>query len=237
MPLDAAPHSLAAAAWVTATRAAFAPLADAERAVGAQAYMKDVAPFLGIAAPARRAAQRAAWGPLAPLDPAGVASAALSLWSLPEREYQYAACELIGRHVPVLPATFVVDPLRRLVTDKSWWDTVDLLESEAVVPLVKAHPELVEVMWTWLADDDRWLVRTAVQHQRGRRADTDFARLYAMCDAVARDCEFFVAKAVGWALRDACPWDPAGVRAFVDAHPDLPAVARREAVRGLARVA
>jgi 3-methyladenine DNA glycosylase AlkD len=90
-------------------------------------------------------------------------------------------------------------------------------------------------MWSWWESGDRWLVRAAIQHQRGLRERTDLDRLFAMCDGYAADREFFIAKAIGWALRDASAWAPELVQAFVDAHPDLSAVARREAVRGLAR--
>jgi 3-methyladenine DNA glycosylase AlkD len=222
--------------WVEATVDALRPLADPVRAAPMRSYMKDIAPFLGVSTPDRRRALRGAWTGLAPLDPPGLAIAARRLWSMPEREFHYAACDMIGRHQRILPAAFLLDPLRELITTHAWWDTVDLLETDAVVPLVARSPELVDVMWEWLAADDRWLVRTAIQHQRGRRDQTDVTRLYAMCDRVAAEREFFVAKAVGWALRDTCRWDPAGVRRFVDAHPDLSAVARREALKGLRRV-
>ena len=61
--------------------------------------------------------------------------------------------------------------------------------------------------------------------------------LLAMCEPHANDREFFVAKAIGWALRDVARYFPAEVAGFVEAHPSLPPVARSEAVRGLARVA
>lgn len=224
----------AVGAWVDATVDALTPLAGSADAEAMAAYMKDIAPFLGIKTPERRAAQRAAWHPLPPLTVEDVGIAAQELWSLPEREFHYAACELVGRHVTALPPTFLLDPLQTLITTKAWWDTVDLMETNAVVPLVTRHPELVDVMWAWLDSGDRWLVRTAIQHQRGRKAETDVARLYAMCDRVATEREFFVAKAVGWALRDACRWDRSGVADFVARHPDLSPVAMREATRGLA---
>jgi 3-methyladenine DNA glycosylase AlkD len=106
-----------------------------------------------------------------------------------------------------------------------------------VSPLTKRNPQLVGLMWQWLDSGDRWLIRAAIQHQRGRKEDTDFDLLYAMCDRHAPEREFWIAKAIGWALRDVTRWDPAGVAAFVDAHPGLSSVARREALRGLARTA
>ncbi|MDP1878934.1 MAG: DNA alkylation repair protein [Actinomycetota bacterium] len=221
--------------WSAATIAALGPLADADKATPMAAYMKDVAPFLGITAAPRRRAQRAVWAGLPAPDEAQVARTALELWSLPEREFQYAASDLIARHAGRLSTPFLADPIEALLTAKPWWDTVDLLGSAAVTPLVARDPGLVDTMWRWLDSGDRWLVRAAVQHQRGLGGRTDVELLLAMCAHVSDDREFFVAKAVGWALRDASPLAPGLVQRFLDEHPALPTVARREAVRGLAR--
>ena len=226
-----------AATWVDATVEALQPLAGTGDARAMRAYMKDVAPFLGIPTPMRRSAQRAAWAHLPALAEDEVATASRTLWALPEREYQYAACDLVGRHVRALTGGFVRDPVQDLLTTKPWWDTVDTLGSMAVTPLVDRHPELVDLMWAWLDSGDRWLVRAAIQHQRGLKDRTDLERLLAMCDRFAADREFFVAKAIGWALRDATRWDAPAVQRFVDDHPSLSAVARREATRGLSRSA
>lgn len=226
-----------AAAWVEAAVAALAPLRDSSHAGAMQAYMKDVAPFLGVRTPVRRRALRAAWSGLTPLDQAGLSDAVRTLWALPEREYQYAACDLIGRQARALPGVFVADPVQDLLTTKPWWDTVDSLGSVAITPLVARHPEQVGLMWTWLDSGDRWLIRAALQHQRGLKERTDLGRLFTMCDRFAADREFFIAKAVGWALRDATRWDAPAVQRFLDRHPDLSAVARREATKGLSRSA
>lgn len=227
----------APAVWVEATITALAPLADPERAGPMAAYMKGVAPFLGVMTPERRRALRAAWAPLPTPTADDVATVSCALWALPEREYQYAACDLIARHVKALPAGFVADPVQDLLTTVPWWDTVDSLGSAAITPLVARDPANVELMWTWLDSGDRWLIRAAIQHQRGLKESTDLDRLLTMCDRFADDREFFIAKAIGWALRDVTAWDPAAVQSFVDRHPDLSPVARREATKGLSRSA
>jgi 3-methyladenine DNA glycosylase AlkD len=223
--------------WVDSTVGALEPLAGTADPVAMRAYLKDIAPFLGVQAPVRRAAQRAAWAGLPPLSPKDVAAASHSLWALPEREYQYAACDLIGRHARTLAGDFVHHPVQELLTTKPWWDTVDSLGTVAVTPLVARNPDVVFLMWAWLDSGDRWLIRAAIQHQRGLKERTDLDRLFAMCDRFAADREFFIAKAIGWALRDATRWDPRAVQQFVDDHPSLSAVARREATRGLSRSA
>ncbi len=218
-------------AWVESTRAALLPLADPDRAPQMAAYMKDVAPFLGIPAPERRTAQREAWAGLPHLTSDDLAHTCRALWSLPEREYAYAACDLIARNTRRLEPGFLLDPVQELLTTKPWWDTVDALVNAAVCPLTLRDPTLVSLMWEWWRSGDRWLVRAAIGHQRGRKEHTDLDLLFAMCDGYASDREFFIAKAIGWALRDVSTIVPDQVRAFVDEHPDLSPVARREALR------
>jgi 3-methyladenine DNA glycosylase AlkD len=160
----------------------------------------------------------------------------LQLWNKPEREYQYAACDLLAKFKNDLPPTFLEHPLKLLISSKSWWDTIDSLETAAVVPLIQRNPELVSIMWDWIKSDNLWLVRTAIQHQRGLKHETDLSRLYQMCDHVVASKEFFIVKAIGWALRDCCKFDKNGVRNFLKKHSKvIGKVAVVEANRGLNR--
>jgi 3-methyladenine DNA glycosylase AlkD len=78
-------------------------------------------------------------------------------------------------------------------------------------------------------------VRSAIQHQRGRKYETDVKLILRYCHEHADSSEFFIAKAIGWALRDLCKVAPTEVKKFLAAHPELGTVAVREAKRGLAR--
>ncbi len=202
-----------------------------------RAYMKDIAPFLGIGAGPRRQAQRRALAVIGPVATEDVAPAMVALWAQPEREYTYAACELFGRHAARLPASVLTDPVADLLLANPWWDSVDSLGTPGITTLVRRHPELSAVIDDWSATDDQWLIRAAIQHQRGLRAETDVPRVLQLCGDHATDRRFFVAKAIGWALRDLSRIDPTAVANFVAEHPNLPPVARREAVRGLERAA
>ena len=221
--------------WVSATQESLLPLADVHDAVGMARYMKNVAPYLGIRTPARRKALRAAWKRLPALDESGLARFTKAMWQLPEREYQYAACDALDWYRGELSPDFLHDPVRHLVSTKPWWDTVDSLGSAIVTPLVNTYPALTATMWEWLESEDIWLARAAIQHQRGNREETDLDLLLAMCEVHITDREFWLAKAIGWALRDASAYWPAEVQAFVDAHPNIAPVARREAQRGIDR--
>ena len=206
---------------------------DPARAQGQGAYMRDRFPFLGLTTAARRAVDRAVLVGLPRPGEDDLRAIALRCWELPEREYQYFACDLLRAHQRVTGPGFL-DPLRALITTKSWWDTVDPLATGVVGGLVRRYPELAAAMDEWSADQDLWLVRTAILHQLHYGAGTDAERLFDYCTRQAAHQDFFVRKAIGWALRHYARTDPAAVRAYVDAHRDrLSPLSVREATKHL----
>lgn len=211
---------------------------DAGRAGPMADYMQGIAPFLGVASPDRKRVVAAVLREHPAPSPGALDALVERLYARPEREFHYAAIDVLGRHWRVLPEADLEPMASWVVTNVPWWDTVDLAGTVLVTPMVVAHPVLVDDMWAWLRSGDRWLMRAAIQHQRGRKRSTDVARLVAMCDeacvALAAEPEFFVAKAVGWALRDLAWIDARACERFLREHPGLPGVARREAERGLA---
>jgi 3-methyladenine DNA glycosylase AlkD len=213
----------------------FEPLRDNDRAPAMATYMKDIAPFLGIGAAARRKAQRAAWATLPPPDRGELLAACADLQALPQREYHYAAVELMGRWLTIVQPHDLDSTVRQLLLTLPWWDTVDLWGSAVITQLVRRESALRAVMWRWNGTDDQWLIRASIQHQRGLGPATDVGLLRALCEPHVADRRFFVAKAIGWALRDTTRFEVAAVVDFVAAHPELSAVARREAARGITR--
>ncbi|WP_432836853.1 DNA alkylation repair protein [Dactylosporangium sp. CA-092794] len=207
--------------------------ADPSRAAPMRAYMKDKFPFLGISSPARRALDREVLRGAPKPDEAGLADIVLACWALPEREYQYFACDHLRRHAGLLsPAALPV--LRELVTTKSWWDTVDALAAHVAGPMVAAHPALLSTMDEWTAPGtDLWLVRTAILHQLRYREKTDRDRLFDYCARWAGERDFFIRKGIGWALREYAKTDPDAVRAFVATHPALSGLSAREALKNV----
>jgi 3-methyladenine DNA glycosylase AlkD len=91
-------------------------------------------------------------------------------------------------------------------------------------------------MEKWNNSDNIWLNRAAIQHQRGRKYETDVKLVLRYCDDHSESTEFFIVKAIGWALRDLVRIDPGAVQKFLKEHPDLGRVAVREAERGLSRL-
>jgi 3-methyladenine DNA glycosylase AlkD len=219
---------------VARTRAALEPARDPERAAPMAAYMRGRFPFLGIPTTPRRQLQRAAWKPLpAPTFRADVLTIADRFWELPEREYQYAGLEYMVAHAALLDGSSL-RRIERLIATKPWWDTVDVLCRHGAGALVRSDPELRPVMDRWLASDDIWLARSAILHQERWGPGIDVDWVFAACLQRGGDREFFVRKAIGWALRQYARNDPDWVRAFVEAHADLlSGLSRREAMKHL----
>ena len=203
-------------------------LGDKKVAFGAQAYMKDIAPFLGVKTPERRKLFKEIYRELPMPTSKELGETARGLWKLREREYHYAACDLIDFFIESADKNFLKDYVEYLITQKSWWDTVDTLGSVAISPLTIKYPS-VALMRSWNKSSNMWLNRAAIQHQRGRKTNTDIPLLLEFLDTHAGESEFFISKAIGWALRDLSRVNNSEVKKFLKAHPELNRVAVREA--------
>jgi 3-methyladenine DNA glycosylase AlkD len=213
--------------------ATYAAAADPAAAGPMRAYMRDQFPFLGIRAPRQRILSREVMAGAGRLDESDLRAVALGCWELPEREYQYFACDLLRRQVKVCSADFLATA-RRLIVDRSWWDTVDTLASHVVGSLVQRHPALLSTMDDWIEDGNLWVVRTALLHQLRYRAATDSGRLFAYCTRHSGHQDFFVRKAIGWCLREYAKTDPEAVRGYVRAHEhQLAPLSVREALKNI----
>ncbi|MFE6362998.1 DNA alkylation repair protein [Streptomyces sp. NPDC057806] len=208
------PDSALADTLLARLTAVYGAQADSERAASMRAYMKDVAPFLGLPTPVRRALSRTVLEGMPRPDEADCTAVALRCWRLPEREYHYFAVDYLRRHAGRCTSAFL-PVTRHLVSTVPWWDTVDLLAVHVVGALVAADPALTADMDAWSADDDLWIVRTALLHQLRYRQHTDTERLFGYCLRQSGHPDFFVRKAIGWALREYAKTDADAVRDFL----------------------
>ncbi|MFE7891120.1 DNA alkylation repair protein [Streptomyces sp. NPDC057412] len=208
------PHSEVADTVLERLTSTYAAAADPERAAAMRAYMKDVAPFLGIPSPERRALSRSVVRGTPRPGERDCTAVALRCWRLPEREYQYFAVDYLRRHGARLSSGFL-PVARQLVSTVPWWDTVDALAAHVVGGLVEADAALAEDMDAWIEDDDLWVVRTALLHQLRYKERTDAGRLFAYCLRQSGHPDFFVRKAIGWCLREYAKTDSGAVRDFL----------------------
>jgi len=212
--------------------AALAAVADPSKADGMQAYMKTDMPYFGVQKPARAAILRDLVRDFPPRDRAEYEEMVVGLWQLPHREEKYLALG-VARHFEAYVMPESLPLYRRLIVDGAWWDLVDEVATHLICDLVVGYSEEVwPVVDTWIDDDDMWLRRTAIICQVGAKESTDAARLFRFCEARAFEKEFFIRKAIGWALRQHARIDPDGVARFVIAHRDqLSGLSYREATK------
>lgn len=223
-------------ALLDAVRAALAAAADPQRAPAMQAYMKSAMPFLGVSSPARAAALKPVWSAHPSAGRAQWEATVRALFDdAAYREECYAALDLLarGRRAGWHDAD-LVPLLEHLVVDGAWWDLVDPVAG-IVSPMRRADPARMDpVVRRWSRSQDLWLRRISVLSQLGARGDVDRDLLAEVVLAAAPSTEFFLRKAIGWALRDLAHRDPAWVAAFVaEHHQELSPLSRREALKNL----
>lgn len=206
--------------------------ANPEKAVGMQAYMKTDMPFYGVQKPGRTPILRKVLTDFAPSTRLEYEELVLALWGLPHREEKYIA---LG--VAVKAKTFLVPkslPLyRRLIVEGAWWDFVDEVATHLVRELVIGYPEETWLsVDSWIEDDDIWLRRAAIICQVGAKEATDADRLFRFCEQRGDETEFFIRKAIGWALREYAKTGPESVARFVmDHRGELSRLSYREATK------
>lgn len=189
-------------------------LANADDARAMKAYMRSRFEFLGVKTPARRKAAKAFFKKHggADIDWRFVRQA----WKHPFREMQYAALDYLETRKNLLcPGD--LPQLKKLAQTKSWWDTIDFLDRLAG-GIIAAFPETRPVILQWSRDEDIWLRRLAIDHQLLRKDQTDQHLLEQILVNNLNQTEFFINKAIGWALRDYSKTNPEWVKNFIRQH-------------------
>jgi 3-methyladenine DNA glycosylase AlkD len=214
--------------------AALRALADAKEAGPMKAYMLGQFEFLGVRAGPRRDALK---GLMKFSDSADeLLALAEALWRLPEREFRYVAVDLLAKHHKRLD-TSALPRILQLVQTGSWWDTVDGLAGVVGDIWLRAKATQTDVqkrMDECLVHPDLWVRRVAMLHQLGWREQTDEHRLFRYALTLAPEKDFFIRKAIGWALRDHARTRPDAVRVFLVQHADrLSGLTLREAGKHL----
>lgn len=189
---------------------------DSKQGVKMSAYMQDQFPFLGVPKPTLKQHIR----------PYLQKSRKLEFdwefvqlcWDKPYREAQYIAVEYILLHEKQLLDTDI-QKIRKLIIEKSWWETVDSLDAAAGAIVLK-YPYLKEEMRRWSISENIWLRRASIDFQQRYKEKTDVALLEEIiCNNFGTN-EFFVNKAIGWSLRDYSKINPEWVHSFLERHKD-----------------
>jgi 3-methyladenine DNA glycosylase AlkD len=222
---------------VRAARKALRDVADPAKAPIMQAYMKSEMPYLGIQATPLRKVASAVFSAHKIESFPEWRDTVLELWrGARYREERYIAIELAGcstyRKFRTMEALAMYE---EMITTGAWWDYVDSIASHRLGELLRLHPaKMGRVLRKWAKSDDMWKRRSAILAQLGFKADTDLALLYDCIRPSIREKEFFLRKAIGWALRQFAKTDPKEVSRYVAEHEaQLSPLSRREALKNL----
>ena len=219
-------------AAVDYARSALAARADPVKAAGMQTYMKTDMAFYGVQKPARVEIFRHLRRAFPPDDRDEYEALATALWELPHREEKYLAQAVaVGFRDFIVPDSLTL--YERFIVEGAWWDFVDETATHMMRTLVLGFPtETWPVVDTWIDHEDMWKRRTAIICQVGAKEHTDAARLFRFCAIRANETEFFIRKAIGWALREHAKTDPEAVARFVARHrEELSGLSYREATK------
>jgi 3-methyladenine DNA glycosylase AlkD len=196
----------------------FEQLRNEDNAFQMERYMKKHFSFLGIKTPERKKLTNLYFQETKILKQSFNPKFVKELWNMKEREYQYVALEYIERSLRKITKDDI-QLMEYLITTKSWWDTVDMLAQKPVGKLMMDSPELIkEKMELWSVDSNIWLRRTAILFQLKYKEKTNESLLYVYILRNADSKEFFIQKAIGWALREYSKTNSESVRYFIHNH-------------------
>ncbi len=188
---------------------------DPIKAEAMAAYMKNKFPFLGLIRPERNRLQKEF---IKSAKKSGLIDWDFinECWNLPEREYQYLAMDYLIALKQNLQKGDLTK-IEGLITSKSWWDTVDAIADKLVGDLCRRLPELInEYILKWAVSENIWLARSAILFQLKYKDLTDSELLKRIILENNDTKEFFINKAIGWALREYSKTNRAWVQDFIN---------------------
>jgi 3-methyladenine DNA glycosylase AlkD len=218
-------------------RAALRKVADPAKAPIMQAYMKSSMPYHGVQTPLLRATCRQVFADLDLSTSKQWQACVLEIWRGAKfREERYAALALAGdRRARPFQRPDAMRMYEEMIVTGAWWDFVDDIATHRVGDILKKYPQpMTRMMRTWARSRNLWKRRTAILCQLTFREATNVDLLHACIEPSLDSREFFLQKAIGWALRQHARVDPEGVRAYVLANQSRMApLSRREALKHL----
>lgn len=187
---------------------------DPEKASQMAAYMKDQFPFLGIPKPKRELLSKECMKEFKKQGEIDWDFVNM-LWSKSEREFQYLAMDYLLKLINSLQEKDI-ENIKTLIITKSWWDTIDTLATRIISPLCLKYPELINShILKWSKEDNIWLIRIAILFQLKYKEKTDAELLGIIIKENSETKEFFINKAIGWALREYSKTNKTWVEEFI----------------------
>lgn len=203
---------------------------DGENAVKMKSYMKDRFEFYGIKSPQRQKIIKEFIAENGLPESGSVENIVFECFEMPEREVHYFAIEFCGKlSQSWKPKTIKL--FEKMALKKSWWDSVDSINTSCVKPYFANFPgDTDSITQSWIDSGNIWLQRLGIIFQLRLTGNTDTKILARNILQLKDSGEFFVQKAIGWALRDYWRTDPDWVIKFVKEN-ELKPLSKREALK------
>ena len=219
--------------FITELENTFAAISNAENALPMAKYMKDLFPFYGIKTDERRAILKSVCKKHQAEIDSNARTIAWELFLKKERELQYCGIEIIMKS---LKNNYIIEDIvwiEKLLITNSWWDSVDTISKYILGSYLKQFPtEIATVVQRFSNAEYMWLNRSVILFQLGYKSTTDFNLLQSLCLKHSHSNEFFIQKAIGWALREYAKTDPDAVRKFV-LQSNLKPLSKKEALKNI----
>lgn len=208
----------------------FLKCANPAYAVQMRKYMKDKYAYFGIKSPERKELYKIHYRKHGLIPEQSMEEIVKWCWDAPEREFQYFAMESLGKTVKKVEKN-IIEIYEYMITHKSWWDTVDYIAINLIGAYFIKYPDEIEkITKRWMNTGNKWLQRSCILFQLKYKSQTDTALLKSFILPLTTDNEFFIRKAIGWALREYSKTNPDYVVQFVEQN-TLSGLSEREALK------
>lgn len=220
-------------AFVNQLENAFEKISNAKNALPMAKYMKNKFAFFGVKTTERRTIFKEIWKQNQQEVSNNARAIALELYTKEQRELHYCAIEIL---IKELKGNYKKDDIlliEKLLITNSWWDSVDTIAKYILGQYLIEFPDYIETTVEKFSNSENmWLNRSAILFQLGYKKETDFELLKVICIQHQSSTEFFIQKAIGWALREYAKTNSEAVKQFVLVN-NLKPLSRKEALKNL----
>lgn len=219
--------------FITNLEKDFQQNANRALAIPMENYMKNKFNYFGIKTEDRRAILKTNWDNHKDEIKTHFRLITWELFQKNEREFHQCAIDILVKEIKKKYVIEDMQLIENFLITNSWWDSVDTIAKYVVGGYLEQFPEeTFKVIERFSNSDTMWLNRTAIIFQLSYKEKTNFDLLKAECEKHKESKEFFIQKAIGWALRDYSRFNPNGVKEYVNST-NLKPLSQREALRNI----
>jgi 3-methyladenine DNA glycosylase AlkD len=222
--------------FISELEKAFQENSNPDNAFAMAKYMRNHFSFFGIKTEERRQIFKAIWKENKQEVDQNPREIALELYSKTQRELHYCAIEILMKQLKGNYKKEDIQLIEKLISTNSWWDSVDTIAKNILGEYLNKYPlETEKVIARFSNSENMWLNRSAILFQLGYKQKTNFELLKSECEKHQNSNEFFIQKAIGWALREYAKTNPEAVKKFVDTS-NLKNLSKKEALKNRLKV-